>query len=128
MAQDESDLPWNDVPADNDVRPGDEEPDPAEVVGTEDDEAVQDLARPPYPDPSREYRRDTLDERLAEEVPDRLPDEDQAPEAGELQAPEAGQDDLDVPVAEPDVGDVPERRDLPAEEEAIRVVDDDRVV
>jgi hypothetical protein len=29
-------MPWNDVPADSDAFPGYEEPDPAEVVGDED--------------------------------------------------------------------------------------------
>jgi len=39
------------------------------------------------------YRRDTLDERLREEEPDRAA-LSQEPEAGELQAPEAGDDDI----------------------------------
>lgn len=70
----ESDLPWNDVPADSDVIEGTEEPDPAEVEGDEGEEV--DVSRPPIADISAQYRRDTLDERLAEEVPDRLVAED----------------------------------------------------
>ncbi|MDP9326513.1 MAG: hypothetical protein M3O87_08280 [Candidatus Dormibacteraeota bacterium] len=65
------DLPWNDVPADSDVVPGTEEPDPAEVGGTEDDSAAFDTAAHAPQDIDDKYRRDTLDQRLAEEVPDR---------------------------------------------------------
>src|SRR4029077_4041406 len=85
------DLPWNDVPADSDVVPGTEEPDPAEVEGDEGDEV--DVSHPPVPDISLKYQQETLDERLAEEVPDRTPLE-QDPAAGELQGGAGGGDDL----------------------------------
>jgi hypothetical protein len=130
MTEHQDDLPWNDVPADSDVVPGTEEPDPAEVMGTEDDDAVRDAALPRFPTGEDEFRRESLAERLAEEEPDRVLDEDeQEPEAGELQAPEAGQDDVDVPLAEADreYAERP-RDDEPAEEAAVRVVDDDRVM
>ncbi len=65
------DMPWNDVPADSDVIPGTEEPDPAEVHGSEDDDAEVDDAAADTPDPSEKYRRESLDERLAEEEPER---------------------------------------------------------
>lgn len=126
MTEHPEDLPWNDVPADSDVIPGTEEPDPAEVVGDEDDEAVRDLARPHTIDPADEYRQETLDQRLAEEEPEGTPQE-QDPEAGELQAPEAGQEDLDVLRGERDRTDPVEPDVEPAEEEAVRVVDEDRL-
>ena len=62
----ERDEPWNDVPADSDVVPGTEEPDPAEVVGDEGEE--EDVSHRS----ADLSHRDTLDERLAEEEPDRL--------------------------------------------------------
>lgn len=121
------DLPWNDVPADSDVFPGSEEPDPAEVVGDEDDDAKADLS---YQDrrPGADVHRDTLDERLREEVPDRTL-EDEEPEAPEFQAPEAREaEDFEAPVAENDRGTDPvEADDEPAEEAAIHVVPEDRV-
>jgi hypothetical protein len=123
MTDHPEDLPWNDVPADSDVVPGSEEPEPAEVVGDEDDPAERDLTRPKSVDVD-EYHQDTLDERLAEEEPDRAAREE-APEAGELQAPESGESDIDGEVAEPDRGTDPlEPEDLPAEEAAVRVDDD----
>lgn len=127
MSEHPEDLPWNDVGADSDVFPNSEEPDPAEVVGDEDDGATRDLS---YKDrePGADYHRDTLDERLSEEVPDRTLEE-QDPEAPEFQAPELREaEDFEAPVAERDTGTDPvEADDEPAEEAAIHVVPEDRV-
>jgi hypothetical protein len=127
MSEHPEDLPWNDVPADSDVYPGSEEPDPAEVVGDEDDEAIDDLS---YRErrPGDDVHRDTLDERLREEIPDRT-FEEQDPEAPELQSPESREaEDLEAPAAEKDTGEDPvEEDDEPAEEAAIHVVPDDRI-
>jgi hypothetical protein len=89
------DLPWNDVAADSDTMSTDPEPDPAEVVGDEDDDAEEDLASHRVPDPYEKYRTESLDERLAEEEPEASLDRAADAEAGELQAPEAGGDDVD---------------------------------
>jgi hypothetical protein len=86
------DSPWRDIPADSDVIIGTEEPDPAEVVGEEGDE--RDLASSGLDKPTDIYRRDTLDERLAEEEPEDSLRGQPDPEAGELQAPERGGDDV----------------------------------
>jgi len=117
------DLPWNDVPADSDVVPGTEEPDPAEVEGDEDDEV--DVSHPPAPDLSRQYHRDTLDERLAEEEPDRVLTEQDA-EAGTIQASEGGEDDLSLDVGERDDDDGADD-DEAAEDAAVHVLPEDRV-
>jgi hypothetical protein len=100
------DLPWNDVPADSDVVPGTEEPDPAEVEGDEDDDAEYDASHPDTPDVYDKYRPDTLDERLAEEVPDRILGE-QDPEAGGIQAAEmeGGDDDISLDLHEVGIDD-----------------------
>lgn len=87
------DLPWNDVAADSDVPPGSSEPDPAEVVGDDDD--AEDIAAHRVPDPYEKYRPETLDERLAEEEPEATLGSDRDPEAGELQAPEQGGGDVE---------------------------------
>lgn len=111
------DLPWDDVPADSDVTSLMAEPDPAEVVGDEGQEV--DISHRSAPDA---YHRDTLDERLAEEVPDQaVLAEDSA--AGELQAPESGADDVAVDRAEPDQVEPADADELPAEEAAIHIVD-----
>ncbi|HEV7679932.1 MAG TPA: hypothetical protein VGQ42_15315 [Candidatus Dormibacteraeota bacterium] len=94
----ERDAPWNDVPADSDVISGSEEPDPAEVEGDEGEEV--DVSRARVPDIGDKYHRDTLDERLAEEEPDR---------PGREQDGDDGEDD-----------------DESAEEAAIHVVPEDR--
>jgi len=47
------DLPWNDEPADRDVVPGTEEPDPAEVEGDEGDEV--DVSHGSSPDIAAKY-------------------------------------------------------------------------
>jgi len=53
----EGDLPWNDVPADSDVVPGSEEPDPAEVEGDDGDEV--DVSHPASPDPYLKYQQES---------------------------------------------------------------------
>jgi hypothetical protein len=116
------DLPWNDVAADDEVLPGSTEPDPAEVVGDETD--ARDLASRRVLDPNR---RESIDERLAEEEPDRPVGRSPAPEAGSLLDRAEGGDE-DVEPAEPDVEDPVEAAELPAEEAAVHVVDDDRVL
>ncbi len=117
------DAPWNDVPADSDVIPGTEEPDPAEVEGDEGDEV--DVSRPPVPDVSAQYHRDTLDERLAEEEPDRVAAE-QDDEAGEIQAAESGEDDLTLGLGESDDDD-DAQDDEAAEDAAVHIRPEDRV-
>jgi hypothetical protein len=104
MTEHPEDLPWNDSPADSDAPLGDGEPDPAEVTGDEDDPAQRDSSLARGLQDVDEYHRDTLDERLSEEEPDRLL-LFQEPEAGELQAPESGDDDIDVTPGEPDPSD-----------------------
>jgi hypothetical protein len=117
------DLPWNDVPADTDVVSAAGEPDPAEVEGDEGEEV--DVSRPASLDPAAEYRRDTLDQRLAEEEPDRAMEE-QEPEAGELQAPEGGASDLSADVGEPDQAEPGEAGVEAAEDAAVHVSKRDR--
>ena len=127
MSDHPEDLPWNDVQADSDVFPDSEEPDPAEVEGDEDDPAKRDRSYREHR-PGEDVHRDTLDERLAEEVPDRTLEE-QEPEAPEFDAPELREaEDFEAPVAERDRGTDPvEADDEPAEEAAIHVVPEDRV-
>ena len=112
-----ADSPWLDVPADSDVIPGTEEPDPAEVVGEEGEE--RDIASRRLDEPTDPYHRDTLDERLAEEEPEAplrgLPEA----EAGSLQAPESGGDDVLVGESDPDADDDPD--ELGAEEAAVHL-------
>ncbi|MFN2582404.1 MAG: hypothetical protein ABR498_06655 [Candidatus Dormibacteria bacterium] len=127
MTQHPEDLPWNDVPADNDVWPGTEEPDPAEVTGTEDDDAVRDTSLPRTPRGDDEYRQESLDERLAEEEPDETL-QAQDPQTRPLLAPEPGQDDMSATTSEPDADVVDQPDDEPAEEAAVHVVSDDRVM
>jgi hypothetical protein len=117
------DLPWNDVPADSDVVIGTGEPDPAEVEGEEGEEV--DVSRPASLDPAAEYRQDTLDQRLAEEEPDRAVQE-QEPEAGEFQAPESGAGDLSLEAGEPDQAEPGEAGVEAAEDAAVHVSQRDR--
>jgi hypothetical protein len=117
------DLPWNDVPADTDVVSGAGEPDPAEVEGDEGEEA--DVSRPASLDPAAEYRQDTLDQRLAEEEPDRAAQE-QEPEAGEFQAPEGGASDLSLEAGESDQAEPGEAGVEAAEDAAVHVSKRDR--
>jgi hypothetical protein len=88
------DLPWNDVAADSGTMSADPEPDPAEVVG--DDNEEEDLASHRVPDPYEKYRPETLDQRLAEEEPEATLNLAADAEAGELQAPESGGGDVDL--------------------------------
>ena len=113
------DLPWNDEPADTDVVPGTEEPAPAEVEGDEGDE--EDVAYPRVRDVSDQYRRDTLDERLREEVPDR-PSHLTDAAAGSVQAAIGGEDDLALDLGEPDSDDDLDDG-LDAEEAAVHIRD-----
>lgn len=117
------DLPWNDVAADSDVPAGSEEPDPAEVEGDEGEEV--DVARPRNVLPDDENRRDTLDERLAEEEPERF-GAARDPEAGEILAAEleGGDDDVSLDLGESD--DDGFDGDQAAEDAAIHVRPDDR--
>ena len=111
--QTRSDLPWNDAPDDDAVVPGGTEPEPAEVVGS--DEHPRDLAARPIPDPNT---RETLEERLAEEEPDR-PVTRASGDAVRLIDDEDGDDQ-----AEPDADDEDDDSDLSAEEAAIHLVDE----
>jgi hypothetical protein len=114
----QDDLPWTDVPADSDVVPGTEEPDPAEVEGDEGEEV--DVSYPGSRDPADKYRRDTLDQRLAEEEPDRVPREQDA-EAGEFQAPESGDDDISVERGEADQAEASDAGNEAAEDAAVHI-------
>ena len=121
-----NDLPWNDAPADNDLPGGVNEPSPAEVVGDEDDPALRDEALPASVDPGAKYIPDTLDQRLSEEVPDRTAASDPGP-ARELVDPLRGGGD--VQQAELDLADgTAPTEEMAAEDAAIHVVDDDRVL
>jgi hypothetical protein len=104
MTEHPEDLPWNDAPADSDAPLGSGEPDPAEVTGDEDDPAKEDASLAGRLHDVDEYRRDTLDERLSEEEPDRAAQSEE-PEAGGLQAPETGDDDIALQRGEPDLFD-----------------------
>jgi hypothetical protein len=125
MSEHPEDLPWNDAPADSDAPLGSAEPDAAEVVGDEDDPAVEDLSLEGRLHDVDEYRRDTLDERLSEEEPD-LAAEAEEPEAGELQAPEAGDDDVTVLRGEADQVDSLDVDEEGAEDAAIHVIREGR--
>jgi hypothetical protein len=126
MTEHPEDLPWNDVPADSDAPLGSAEPDPAEVTGDEDDPAQRDESLAGRLHDVDEYRRETLDERLSEEEPDRAALW-QEPEAGALQAPEAGDDDITLAPGEPDPSDsVEDDDDEGAEDAAVHVVPEGR--
>jgi hypothetical protein len=115
-----SDAPWLDEPADSDVIPGTEEPEPAEVVGDEGDE--HDIATPRIDESRDSYQRDTLDERLAEEEPEaRLRGEPDA-EAGALVAPIDADDDSSLEEDDADADD--EVEDLPAEDAAVHIIEE----
>ena len=118
MTDHPEDLPSNDAPADSDAPLGDGEPDPAEVTGDEDDPAIRDASLAGRLHDVDEYRRETLDERLGEEEPDRVA-QAQEPEAGALQAPEAGDDDIALLRGEPDRLDSLDEDDEPAEDAAV---------
>jgi hypothetical protein len=126
MTEHPEDLPWNDAPADSDAPLGSGEPDPAEVSGDEDDPAIRDASLAGRLHDVDEYRRETLDERLNEEEPDRAAHL-QEPEAGALQAPENGDDDIALLRGEPDLLDSVDKEDEPAEDAAVHVIPDRRV-
>ena len=91
--------------------------------GDEDDPAQRDASRPHRVSDVDEYRRETLDERLSEEEPDRAT-QFQEPEAGALQAPELGDDDIQVLRGEPDQDDRSDSLDQSAEDAAVHVIPD----
>ncbi|MFN2463954.1 MAG: hypothetical protein ABR573_08655 [Candidatus Dormibacteria bacterium] len=109
------DLPWNDSPADSLAPLGSHDPEPGEVT-----DDSRDLSGTNIPDDP--YRRDTLDERLAEESPE-----------SEIAPPEAAFEIADVGrgdegrVAPLDRDDTLRSPAQAAEESAIHVVDDDRI-
>jgi hypothetical protein len=107
------DLPSQDAPDDDAIVPGASEPDPADVVG---DENPRDRAGHPIQDPNV---RETLDERLSEEEPDRP----QRPAAGDVQLLAGEDDESDGLSAEPDDDDA-DPDELGAEEAAIHIVDE----
>lgn len=118
MSRDDSnarDLPWNDSPADDAIIPGATEPDPAEVVGSDDDPT--DLAGRPINDPNV---RESLDERLAEEEPD-TPVQTGPDGAVQLILGDDGTD-VDADEAESD-DDGDEQSELGAEEAAVHIED-----
>ncbi len=102
----DEDMPWNDAPADSDVLPGYEEPDPAEVLGDEDNPRDVTLQQR-----IELGEADTLEERLAAEVPDRIGHPVRA-------GMELAEEDGEEPYASVD-GDADEDGDLPAEEAAV---------
>jgi hypothetical protein len=109
----DQDLPWNDFPADSEAPPGSEEPEPAEVLEDDDGGAVDTTDNPQLDIDF--YHRDSLDERLAEEEPERALRRDPAPQAGELVAPGRGD--------ESDFSATGENDDLGAEDAAIHLTD-----
>jgi hypothetical protein len=118
----QEDMPWNDEPADSATVFGTEEPDPAEVVGDEGREV--DISSRGMRNPDQ-YRRDTLDERLSEEVPDR-PTRSQSPETGGLLASQGTEDDLFAERAEADQVEPADLQTESAEEAAVHVDDSGR--
>jgi hypothetical protein len=115
-----SDAPWLDVPADSDVVPGTEEPEPAEVVGDEGDE--HDVVSPRLDESRDSYQRDTLDERLAEEEPEAVLRGEPDAEAGALVAPTDSDDEATL--AEKDADDDDEVDDLGAEDAAVHITEE----
>ena len=118
------DLPWNDEPGDTLAWPGSREPDPAEVDGDEGHE-VDRSHRPA--DESDLNRRQTLDERLRAEDPDRPARFEEQREGRELQDGESGEEDIELAERDPDAIFDEEDDDLPAEEAAIHIVSDQEV-
>lgn len=124
MTDHPEDLPWNNT-ANSDAPLGSGDPDPAEVTGDEDDPALEDASLAGRLHDVDEYRRETLDERLSEEEPDRAATFQEL-DAGSIQAPENGDDDIALLRGEPDQSDLLERDDQSAEEAAIHVIPDGR--
>jgi hypothetical protein len=123
MTEHPEDQPWNDAPADSDAPLGSGDPDPAEVTGDEDDPAILDSSLAGRLHDVDEYRRETLDERLSEEEPDRAT-QFREPEAGGLQAPETGDDDIAPLAGEPDRFDPDDSDGESAEDAAVHVIPD----
>ena len=120
------DQPWNDSPADEDLPAGVVEPAPAEVIGDEDDDAEEDIAAPRIPNPIDKYIRETLDQRLAEEEPDQI---GARRDHGGVELVDPRTSGGDVRPSEPDEWDgTAPAEDQPAEEAAIHVVDEDRIL
>src|SRR5258708_5438345 len=115
------DMPWNDAPADSEMPPGTEEPEPAEVVGDEGEEV--DSAEPRVPDPYEKYRQEGLDQRLKEEELDRGAGASADDEAGGLIDPELGGE----AVYQADALDDEDDDEPAAEEAAIHVRDEDDI-
>ena len=84
----QQDMPWNDSPADSEAPPGSEEPEPAEVAEDDDGGAV-DTTHNPQLDVGF-FHHDSLDERLAEEEPERAPRAESGLGGSELMAPDGG--------------------------------------
>lgn len=116
--QTRSDLPWNDAPDDDAVVPGGTEPEPAEVVGS--DENPRDLAARTIPDPNI---RETLDQRLAEEEPDRPVTASPAGSVRLIDDREDGGGEAETDNNDDD-DDEDDDSDLSAEEAAIHLVDE----
>jgi hypothetical protein len=115
------DLPWNDAPADSELPPGTEEPEPAEVVGDEGEEV--DSAEPPVPDPYEKYRQESLDQRLKEEERDTAAGASPDEEAGGLVDPDEGGE----AVYRADASDDEDDDEPGAEDAAIHVRDEDDI-
>jgi len=109
------DLPSDDSPDDDAIIPGASEPDPAEVVGS--DDSPRDLAAHEFNDPNV---RETLDERLAEEEPDR-PERSHSQDAVQLILGDDGVD-MDADTAEGD-DDGDDDGGLGTEEAAVHIED-----
>lgn len=117
MSTDDSnqrDLPSADAPDDEDFGPQALAPDPAEIVG--EDDAPRDLAARETNDPNV---RETLDERLAEEEPDR-PVRKGPDDAVQLILGDDGRD-VEADTAEGD--DDGDQSELGAEEAAVHIED-----
>ena len=109
------DLPWNDSSADSNAPVGSHDPAPADVLDGADRSGAN--------FPSDPYHRDSLEERLAEEAPERGGREGDG-ETVSL-ADEGSRDDR-ADIGEPDDEDSPQSPAQPAEEAAIHLVEDDR--
>jgi hypothetical protein len=120
--QNRDDLPWNDAPADSEAPSGSEEPEPAEVAGEEGEE--YDTAGSPVPDPYEKYQPESLDDRLAEEEPDRGVGGSPDALAGGLVDPNQGGGEVYRAEEDDDLDDVDEPG---AEDAAIHIRDDTEV-
>jgi hypothetical protein len=111
------DLPSDDEPDDDAIIRDAMEPDPAEVVG--DDDSPRDLAAHRINDPNV---RESLDERLSEEEPDR-PVRRKPRDAVQVIGDDDG-DDIDADETESDDDeDEDDQSDLGAEEAAVHIED-----